>query len=398
MNKGKIVLGLGGTVDYEIYLEEDVINKLILDFKISNKELKNIESIDNMRDLLITVLNYIKSGKGGERFVKNSQLIIDFSKYFDYRISLGGTCVRAGIIQSAFGGSCILHLVSISDEVRDLLPKDITYICSAEQDTLDPHLIIQFKEGFKFKIQDAVFEAPQPSRLIFTNDPPNRELKISEKLGEVLAQAPLFLISGFNCIQDLNILEMRISEVKKQIKKLPQGAQVIFEDAGYHLPEICSQALILLQGCLDIYSMNEDELQVYAKRAIDLLNVEDVYDAILHVSQTIPAPLLIVHTRYWALAYGNEADKSRVHLQAAIDIASTRFCYGENIGRSELHLTQHQPKHIESKKFSSQLESKFSGRGICLPGYDLKVENPTTIGLGDVFIGGLVGSLSGIKF
>jgi len=394
----QIVLGLGGTVDYEICLEETIINDLVSELDISMNELGTVGSIHDIRDLLITILTYIQHGTGGEEFVSNSKDLINFSRHFKYTVSLGGTCVRAAIVQAIFGRSCIIHLTSISDEVRKLLPRKISYICSARKDTLDPHLIVQFREGFKVKIKDEIVKAPQPSRIIFTNDPPNRELIIAEELGEALSQAPLFLISGLNCIQDINTLEMRVKEIKNHMKKMPKEAIVVFEDAGYHLQAIRRRALVLLHDCLDIFSMNEDELRSYIERDLDLLNEEKVHEALVELAPKIPAPLLIIHSRFWSIAFGKASEKYRVHLQAAIDVASTRFCYGENLGRTQLRAVQKSPKHPDGQNFSLRLEARFSGRGICIPGYDLKVVNPTTIGLGDVFIGGLVGSISGIEF
>lgn len=394
----QVVLGLGGTVDFEIKLDETLLDNLVSHYKITTEDLKKIDFVQNERDLIITFLCFIKQGTGGEIFVLNSELLIQFAEKFKYKITLGGTCIRAGIVQSQFGRKCILHLVSINDHMRNLLPKDISYICSADQDTLDPHLIVQYNEGFKVNINGEILVASQPSRIIFTNDPPNRELVISSNLGKVLSQAPVFLISGFNCIQDMEILENRIAEIKTHMLCLPERAKVIFEDAGYHVEEIRDRAVKLLAEIVDIFGMNEDEMQNYLNRKLNLLDVNEIMPALFELAKKISAPILIIHSRYWSIAFGKGATELQPHLQAAIDVASTRFCFGDHIGENEIRTTKRNSKNLQAIEFAKELEIRLNGRGICLPGYEIHSINPTTIGLGDVFVGGLVGSLSGITF
>ena len=143
----KIVLGLGGTVDYEIVLDSAVINKVIADYKITDVEISNSVHILTERDLVLNLLAFMKAGSGGERFVSDSQFIESFAHRFDIKITLGGTCVRAAMAMDVFGIASTLHLVSISDDVRRLLPKSSKYICSSDVDTFDPHLIVQFAEA-----------------------------------------------------------------------------------------------------------------------------------------------------------------------------------------------------------------------------------------------------------
>ena len=46
------------------------------------------------------------------------------------------------------------------------------------------------------------------------------------------------------------------------------------------------------------------ELQEYIQRRIDILNVEEVLDAVREVYEKVKVPTLLVHSAAWALTYG----------------------------------------------------------------------------------------------
>jgi ADP-dependent phosphofructokinase/glucokinase len=394
-NHGGIVLGLGGTVDYEIALDRKVIESLISNWSISDLEIKGDVTILNERDLLLTLLHFVKSGTGGERFVTNSKDLISFASRFKTIISLGGTCVRAGIAMSYFGVESTVHLVSTSEEVRERIPSLVSTICSADHDTLDPHLIVQFNENFEIKSGDISIKALQPSRIIYTNDPPNRDLVISEELGDALKGSSVFMISGFNCIQDRAVLDQRIADLKRHMKNMPEGATLFFEDAGYHVPALSQVVRDEFLASIYVYSMNEDEMQGYIGRKVDLLEVEDVFISLTELRELIPAKNLVVHTRYWSIVIGVDSSKLVWPLQSGINMASTRFAKGDLFTPDEYYEVTQYSKSALGVDFAERMERKLGSEGRCLPGFELRVNNPTTIGLGDVFVGGFVGALAG---
>jgi ADP-dependent phosphofructokinase/glucokinase len=386
-------MGLGGTVDYEIELSEKLIANLISKWSIKKCELGTELKIDSERNILLVILAFIKNGLGGERFVEKSIDLIKFSQRFEKKITLGGTCVRAALALEPFGISTVLHLVSMSDEVRQRLPKKSKFICSAEKDTLDPHLIIQYPKGFKIKIENDTFTASKPSRIIFTNDPPNRELVISEELGDELSNASVFLVSGFNCIQDDDVLNSRLNEIERHIKKLPEKSIIYFEDAEYHIPRMSKKVQERLACYFDIYSMNEDELQNYLNTKINLFDPDEVKTSIYKFNTKINFRNLVIHTQDWSLVYGEDAIFLQNSLQSGIDLASARFKFGDGFSKDNFIEIKRRSKSRPGVIFAKQINEIFDGKGICLPGYELKVLKPTTIGLGDAFVGGFIGSL-----
>jgi hypothetical protein len=56
----RIVLGLGGTVDYEIELDPRIIQDLITLYLIQESELDAYREIVNSRDLIVSLLAYMR--------------------------------------------------------------------------------------------------------------------------------------------------------------------------------------------------------------------------------------------------------------------------------------------------------------------------------------------------
>jgi ADP-dependent phosphofructokinase/glucokinase len=81
--------------------------------------------------------------------------------------------VRAGLLLSRLGVPSTLHLVSVNDTVRRLLPPETDHISSGTEDTFYPHLIVQYEQGLRIRAGDLDLTAPFPNRLIYVNDPAN---------------------------------------------------------------------------------------------------------------------------------------------------------------------------------------------------------------------------------
>lgn len=389
-----LVLGLGGTVDYEIVWDSSVVERLVEQYDIRARELTTARPIENERDLVVAVLAFLRDGVGGERFVASSDIVEGFAARFDKCITLGGTPVRAALAMRALGITCTLHLVSIDDHVRRLLPAGCSYVCSAKTDSTDPHLIVQFAQGTRVRAGDVDICAPHPNRVILTNDPPNRELVLSDELGPALEAADLFLISGFNCIQDPAVLEDRLAGVVAALGHLPPGGLVLYEDAGYHVPAMSRRVSEVLAEHLDVYSMNEDELESYVGHEVDLLDPQAVADALGRLRELVPAHVLVVHSKYWSLAVGEEPEVYRAALQGGITMASTRYEHGDNLTAQDYAEICHRPVHAGGAALAAQLEERMGPVVCCVPAFVLKTDRPSTIGLGDAFVGGFIAALS----
>src|SRR5690242_16461310 len=140
----RVVLGLGGCVDYELTVTAGVLEQLVAEYGIVAAELTAPTTVTSERDLVVSILGYVTRGAGGEHFVASAEALSTFANRLPHRETLGGTSVRAGILMSRLGVPSTLHLVSVNDAFRRLLPAEADYINSGAGDTFYPHLIVQY--------------------------------------------------------------------------------------------------------------------------------------------------------------------------------------------------------------------------------------------------------------
>jgi ADP-dependent phosphofructokinase/glucokinase len=214
-------------------------------------------------------------------------------------------------------------------------------------------------------------------------------------LGARLARAEVFLISGFNAMRSADELEARLAELRQHMRRLPPGAVTYFEDAAYHEPAFSGRVREALLDEIDVYGLNEDELQSYLGRPVDLLDADDVAKALTEVHSLIPVPSLVLHTKYWAVAMGVGGYAQA--LDSGTVMAATRYCHGDDFTDADVERLRRQPRRAESVAFAAALRSRMGQTVECVPGFVLDVDNPTTVGLGDTFVGGFLAELAGEK-
>lgn len=390
----QLVLGLGGCVDFELDWDADVLADLAREHHIGLADLDIAVPIQDERSLVCSLLGFLAADQGGERFVGSSEVAIAFAERFRYKVSLGGTCVRAAMAIAKLGVPSLVHLVSIDDNVRRLLPSNVSYLCSAEADTLDPHVIVQFPAGASVALVDGEVRATHPNRIIFVNDPPNRDLVLSDDLPEALVDARAFLPAGFNVMSDAGLLRQRITFLNAAMRKLPDEAVVFYEDSGFHQQELRDIVSREFSGRIDVHSLNEDELQAYLGRRIDLLDVAQVKQALADFFHGFSiAPTVVVHTKYWALAFGKQPRRYCDALAAAIDLAGVRYWRGDDFTVDDLASVAALPVRPDGQRFAEQVSAELAEAVCCVPTRLIETDTPTTIGLGDTFVGGFLAAL-----
>jgi ADP-dependent phosphofructokinase/glucokinase len=387
-NPARVVLGLGGCVDYELKLTADVLDQLIADYGVRAAELTPAAPVVSERDLVVSILRYVARGGGGEHFVASAPALSAFAGRFPHRTTLGGTSVRAGLVMDRLGVPSTMHLVSVNDVFRRQLPADVDYVSSGTEDTTYPHLIVQYDQGLRIGALDIT--APYPNRLIYVNDPANGAMRLTADLGDRLGAASVFLISGFNAMRDRAELDQRMAELREHMRRLPPEAVTYFEDAAYHEPAFSEVVRAALLETIDVYGLNEDELQSYLGHPVDLLSAPAVADALTEVRALIPAPTLVLHTKFWALAVGERAADYASALDTGTLMAATRYLHGDDFTDEDVEQLRRQPRRPESLAFAAAL----GDTACCVAGYSLDVPNPTTVGLGDTFVGGFLAAVA----
>lgn len=390
----RVVLGLGGGIDIELKLSARALEQLIDEYHIRLVELTTSAPVNTERDLVVSILAHIARGGGGEHFVASAGAIQTFAERFPSRITLGGTSVRAGITMSRLGVPTTLHLVTLNQHVRDLMPASCDYVSSGHEDTFYPHLIVQYDQDIDIRAGDVQVRASFANRLIYVNDPDNEILTISEELGGMLREARLFLVSGFNAVRDPQVLDQRLRDLRRHMEQLPDDALVYLEDAAYHEPAANQRVRDELLDVMDIFGLNEDEMQTELGRSVDLLSTPDVEAAINELRRLIPIPTLVLHTKHWSAAVGLNAADYTDSLDIGMAMASTRYSYGDDFSAEQYERIATGPRGVAATRFAAELNTRMGPAVMCRPGFTLNVAEPTTVGLGDAFVGGFLTALA----
>lgn len=390
----KIVLGLGGTVDYEVLWVPAELENMARKHGITVSELGDFSEIRSERELIISLLNFVKSGKGGERYVVNPEIISSIASRLPFDVTLGGTPVRAALAMSVRNVSSTVHLVSTNDETRALLPPGTRILSSATEDSLFPHLIIQYPAHTRIQLADGQVVSARANRLIYTHDPPNEELVLAKDLGQALTTCSVFLISGLNIFHDEALLRTRLEELSRCCEGLSDDAVVVYEDAGFHVPEQSPIVREQLMPFIDVYSLNEDEAQDYIGRSVDLTEPSDVAAMMWQLREVIPASNLMVHTHQWSLIVGPDSASFGGALASAVQMASARYLFGDSLSLDQYESVFSLNRHSFASEIQGVVESELGLPCVVSPGFLLETEAPTTIGLGDSFIGGFIAELA----
>lgn len=393
----KIVLGFHACVDFELKWDPKKIEELIRYYDIKEEELTTDElNIDSERKLLLASLGHMKAGVGAEFIPEKPEICFDFAQHFDYKTTIGGTAARAAIAISKLGYESALSMVCYNKYIKELLPEKVHYYSNVGENHGDvyPHVVLSYPANAHIQANGVDFVTPRENRMMFSRDVDSLNMVISQGFAPMLKDAEVMLLSCFSEVLDEAILKERMVQVNQLLEELPEKAFVVMEDGCYVNKEFRVYVHEALHEKLDALSMNEDEMQEYIGKRINIMNPAAVLDAIRYIYERINVPLLIVHSAKWAIAYGKDADKMAHVLEGGTNSASTRFCYGDDSGVKEYEETAKLAVRQDSIVFGEELE-KMSDRAICcVPSKDLSfVEHPVVVGLGDSFAGGLLPEL-----
>ena len=132
-----------------------------------------------------------------------------------------------------------------------------------------------------------------------------------------------------------------------------------------------------------------------------MLNPAQIKEALVDLRKLIPVPVIVVHSRYWALAYsalhpigdGENAMSFSKALKGGLTMATTRFRYGDDFTVENYKEIGTLSPNQEGVVFAQALNKLLGHKICCLPVAHVDQSNATTIGLGDAFVGGFLPAL-----
>lgn len=393
----KIALGFHTCVDYELDWDLSVLEDLIRKFDVRRSEIRSDIMLDSERALLIVCLAHMMEGSGGEIIPETPEICTDFANHFHYRITIGGTAMRAATAIRKIGYESVIQTTCYNKYIKELVMPGIHYFPSVGMDHTNayPHVILSYQANVHVQANDIDFVTPRENRVMFSRDIDSLNMVISQDFAPMLENAKVFLLSCFSEVLDFKIMEKRMEETRRLLRALPEDALVVMEDGCYIVKDHRCYAHRELRGTVDILSMNEDELQEYMGRRIDILNPDEVLEAVEYAYEKSGIPTMIVHSAMWALACGERAGMLESALRGGIALASARFCYGDEFGVQEYEKIKKLPETDCSMEFCRKIMAKAAFPLCCVPTKDMRfVENPTVVGLGDYFAGGLLPELA----
>lgn len=387
-----LFLGFGNNVDYEVKLDVQILKDMAEYYRITDEDIKDVD-IRDIRSLLISIFAHMQTGRGDERIVASNEILDEFTKYFNYSASMGGTPIRAALALSKLGIDSFLHYTSYNDLIKRYTPPRCRVVTSSESEQIFPHLIIQFNKGDTIESENLHISAPKANRIIYHRDIDVQELMINPAFFDEASRARAIGMSGFNAIQDEDVLRDRLLLVSDRLKKLPDSCLVYYEDGGFYNNAFRNVVSEVIGPQIDIHGMNEDELQTVIGKKIRLYDVDEVIEALECAKRSSRSKCLLVHTSEWALIYGDGCTRYGKFIKNGINLATTRLIYGDCFTIDDYYSVKDLNLKKESVEFKSVIERLSSTEVFCEPSYSVANKNLTTIGLGDSFVGGFLSAI-----
>ena len=375
-----IFLGFTNNIDYEIILDNHTLKKMVQDYQISKKDCRKYQNISTIKQLIGYTLYCIENHIGEEKPIDSAALLLRFADLFPYRKTIGGTAARAAIAIAKMGyvKHIYLHCDVFNDVLESLYPYDIKKIVGSYSKKIYPHVIIQYHCEQNDRYSD---------RIIYTSDPFAGDPQINTEFLDALPIAKCLLVSGFNAIQECDILIRNLKKLQDSLAKWPKKPLIYYESAKFYQQSFRDIVNVYLGKYIDIYSLNQDEFSEIIGTKIDFFDAESVYQSLNHFQKNfLDVPLLLLHTQYYALIFGNAAHNYYSHLCSAVNLACTRALHGDNYGTEQFQKVQKIRR--PALDFCRKIQS--FGNIACVSSANIQQHKLSTIGLGDAFAGGFL--------
>ena len=394
--------------DFQVERLNELLAKYLPDGDLSQMEVP--ENVHTMEELLQTIVYYCSRGIGGEADIENTKLL---EECFSAQYGMGGTAVQAALALAQVGCPSVVHLTDDSKEVCKLLESPYVYTVSEEGELVhtdgivqtqdqEVHCIIQFKKGDVICLGDQKAEIPCSNRLILTKITVNEYVPFFKPyfkwVEENAEHVSSNVLSSFNALLDPEVLKEHLDfaeqHVMKYREKNPEGI-VFFEDAHFHDISVRKLCLETVCSCVDIVSLNEEELKYTLKEMYDFdIDISDIISCV-EGAKFIREKFgirkgIIIHTKDYSMYVGEklkaDIEKGLMYGNMLATAKAQNGSYGTKEQIGEVLTFELSPKGIEN--YSKVLESKYADEVTLVP--SKYIDKPKyTIGLGDSFLGGV---------
>ncbi|MEZ4584085.1 MAG: hypothetical protein R3A10_21025 [Caldilineaceae bacterium] len=334
---------------------------------------------------------FLQAGTGGERFIYAPAVIEEFASKFAKKITLGGTPVRAAIAMHKLGH----QRTPSGDQQRARAPAPPAghAVCMQQRPghRLSP-LDHPVRPGGTFVRAGDIDIGNGANRIIYHSDVDNVRMAINEEFAALITAARVCLVSGFNAMHDRDLLVDRLPRCTSWRTCRPRPRSSTKTPAS----TIQLRRADCVNTCAQAphhVSMNEDELQAYLGAHVDLLDPAQVRSALVALHAQIPAPTLVVHSMYWALAHGPAAASYAAALTGGVTMATTRFCHGDDFTAADYARIAQRPPNPAGARVAQALNQMDPETICCVPVAHVAQADATTVGLGDALMGGFLPAL-----
>ena len=409
----KCVFGYTSNLDVLIDWDTNYFNNLMQNYLQEKPYYQDGEKISDMTDLMRVIAFFLQNHIGGEIEIIDSSVCQEILHASSYEFSLGGTAAQGSMAMSNMNFPSVLHLLDSSKEVLNFFKDSLVY--TVEEDKLINveasstkseslmHFIIQSQTGNMININAENIHIKHSNRIILDYDEKQRYLPLSKEflkyVEENAEKFSSYVVSGFNGIRNEEILADILTVLNEHFEKVKQNnSEIIFylESAHYFSSQIKQIVLKRLSGKIDIWGMNEEEMQSLFKehsliRGDDL---ETILRNLCQIKELYQLRSLIVHSKDYAIYLGQPND----NIEKALVIGNAMSTYRASSG-----------KYCNPEQIVEVLNLPFSKTGLALATQldknkaNLKQEDiqitflPTkyiekplcTIGLGDTFTAGV---------
>lgn len=393
--------------DFDTECLNSLLSKHMPDAVLS--DMVKAEKIAVMEDLLETIVYYCSRGIGGEADVEHTELV---ENSFRFRYGMGGTATQAAMALAQIECPTIVHLTDDSKEVCDILKSPFIYTVSEDRELVhadavsqkheqEIHFIIQFKKGDVIRLGAQEVIIPCSNRLILTKITVNEYVPFSEPyfewVGQNAKKVSSNVLSSFNALLDPAILKEHLDYVENHVniyrKNNPEGI-VFFEDAHYHDDTVRRLCLETVYSCVDIVSLNEEELKHTLEMYEYPIEVDDIVCCVRgakYIKEKFGILKgVIVHTKDYSMYVGDKlAADIEKGLMYGNMLATAKAQHGQYGTKEQIQKVldlELSPKGMDNYRIIS--ESEYVEDVVLVP--SKYIDKPKyTIGLGDSFVGGV---------